>query len=376
MLLDFLFLFLYLALLVLGAWCVSEGADILGEKYDASIIGGIIISSLNTAPETIFFITALNSNQPNFAVGAISGSVIVVCTIAVGLCLVIGANARTTNHTNNAKKKRIVLFPQVLKQAKFLLFSLIFVFLTLCFGFQLFIGLFGALAYLSFIFYTLFTTNTKNTHHHHHPHHVNTNQQHHNENSVLYHDELHNDEEEEEDSDEDEEEQPTYKGIFYLILGGILIYFFSDPFIQSVVFIGKERMGISPLSLAFFFAPIASEAPEILESISLSRKGKLQNINIAFSNLVGGTLSKTTLLTGILSFYGVYNNFEWISPAYTVSMFLLMICAGAVGAFGFMKYHSALSGYILLGLFLVCAFSQFLVAIIYGSESVLTVESI
>ena len=43
----------------------------------------------------------------------------------------------------------------------------------------------------------------------------------------------------------------------------------------------------------------ASEAPEILESISLSRKGNSQNINIAFSNLVGGTITKTTLLCGV-----------------------------------------------------------------------------
>lgn len=58
---------------------------------------------------------------------------------------------------------------------------------------------------------------------------------------------------------------------------------------------------MSPTLLAFFLAPIASEAPEILESISLSRKGNPQSINVAFSNLVGGTLSKTTLLCAVLS---------------------------------------------------------------------------
>jgi Ca2+/Na+ antiporter len=56
---------------------------------------------------------------------------------------------------------------------------------------------------------------------------------------------------------------------------------------------------VSPTLLAFFLAPIASEAPEILESISLSRKGHPQSINVAFSNLVGGTLSKTTLLCAV-----------------------------------------------------------------------------
>jgi Ca2+/Na+ antiporter len=48
-------LFGYLFALISGAWCVSEGGDILGDKYDASILGGFIIAWLNTAPETIFF---------------------------------------------------------------------------------------------------------------------------------------------------------------------------------------------------------------------------------------------------------------------------------------------------------------------------------
>lgn len=49
--------------LVFASWCVGEGGDILGKKYDASIIGGLVIAWLNTTPETIFFITALHSTS-------------------------------------------------------------------------------------------------------------------------------------------------------------------------------------------------------------------------------------------------------------------------------------------------------------------------
>jgi hypothetical protein len=35
-------------LLVFASWCVGEGGEILGKKYDASIIGGLIIAWLNT----------------------------------------------------------------------------------------------------------------------------------------------------------------------------------------------------------------------------------------------------------------------------------------------------------------------------------------
>ena len=35
-------------LLCVASWFVGEGGEILGEKYDASIIGGLIIAWLNT----------------------------------------------------------------------------------------------------------------------------------------------------------------------------------------------------------------------------------------------------------------------------------------------------------------------------------------
>lgn len=103
-------------------------------------------------------------------------------------------------------------------------------------------------------------------------------------------------------SDDEDEEESVLKGALFLLSGGILIVLFSSPFITSVVEVAT-LWKVSPTLLAFFLAPIASEAPEILESISLSRKGNLQNINIAFSNLVGGTITKTTLLSGVRFFF-------------------------------------------------------------------------
>jgi len=81
-------------LLVFASWCVGEGGEILGERYDASIVGGLIIAWLNTAPEAIFFVTALESENPRFAVGAISGSTIVVSTVAMGACFYFGTVSR------------------------------------------------------------------------------------------------------------------------------------------------------------------------------------------------------------------------------------------------------------------------------------------
>ena len=48
---DFGYLFtgvVSFGLLCFASWCVGEGGEILGERFDASIIGGLLIAWLNT----------------------------------------------------------------------------------------------------------------------------------------------------------------------------------------------------------------------------------------------------------------------------------------------------------------------------------------
>jgi len=311
-------------LLVFASWCVGEGAEILGKKYDASIIGGLVIAWLNTAPETIFFITALSSGNPRFAVGAVSGSSIVVCTVALGICLWIGASARSQG--------LISLQPSVKKQCAILGCSLVVTMSIAITGFTLTCGIGGVGFYLWFILSSL-----KNQH--------NDEQKGH-------------DEEQAEDIEEIEAEAPTYKGIIFLIVGGLLIVIFSSPFIYAVVDIAA-LLKVNPILLAFFLAPIASEAPEILESISLSRKGNAQSINIAYSNLIGGTITKTTLLCGIFCFFGVYKGFVW-EPSYSLSLTLLSInAATAAGIGALVQQQSKWHGFMLLVLFVITGIIQY-----------------
>jgi len=134
-------------LLVVASWCVGEGGEVLGKKYDASIVGGLIIAWLNTAPETIFFISALESGNPRFAVGAVSGSSIVVCTIALGACLWIGSRAR--------KSGKIFLQTSVKQQCYILASSVVVPVSIMFIGFNLMIAALGVLFYLGFLVYSL-----------------------------------------------------------------------------------------------------------------------------------------------------------------------------------------------------------------------------
>ena len=121
-----------------------------------------------------------------------------------------------------------------------------------------------------------------------------------------------------------------------------------------------NRLDVNPVLLAFFLAPVASEMPEILESISLSRRGRTQSINIAFSNLVGGTMTKTTLLCSVLAFYGVSRQFAWESPSYTISLAFLVLSAIASSCIGaFVPHPTKLHGIMLLVLFIGIALVQY-----------------
>ena len=114
----------------------------------------------------------------------------------------------------------------------------------------------------------------------------------------------------------------------YLLAGGILIVIFSTPFISSVVEIATY-WSLTPMLLAFFLAPVASEMPEILESISLSRKGNMQNINIAFSNMVGGTITKTTLLCSVSSLIIHLNSILEIN-LFSFRFYVFMVLLGSL----------------------------------------------
>jgi Ca2+/Na+ antiporter len=311
--------------LVFASWCVGEGGEILGDKYDASIIGGLLIAWLNTAPETIFFVTALESKNPEFAVGAVSGSSVVVSTVALGACIYFG--------TKNRRDKSFYLQFGVKRQCLMLVVSTLIPVLLCFFGFSIVFTLLGSGAYLAFLVAEI--TKTKEIHDH----------------SKV-------DIETAEESSSGHD-QPLWKGISYLVCGAVLIFIFSEPFIEAVVDLARLAK-VNSILLAFFLAPIASEMPEILESISLSRKGHKQSINVAVSNLMGGTITKTTLLTGIFSYYGDRMGFAWSSPNYELSLILLAACAGIAGGVGyFFKTQVPWHSYLLLGTFLLSGSLQY-----------------
>jgi len=331
-------------LIVAASWSVGEGGEILGKKYDSSIVGGLIIAWLNTAPEAIFFVTALQSNNPRFAIGAVSGSTIVVSTIALGVCYYFGTQSRGGS---------FIIQKNVKRQCLILAITSIIPVLIAIFGFSKILGAIGIVSYFLFLIWELVKDKIGAL----------------SASSVLNTIDILEDFNLDNDDESSHEDLNVTRGVVYLLIGGGLIFLFSEPFIHAVSQI-STILGINPILLAFFLAPVASEMPEILESISLSRKGKLQNINIAVSNLMGGTITKTTLLCGIFCYSGVSMGFDWESPNYTLSMLLISICTTISGCTGyFFKEQKLWHAIILIILFICTGTVQYLFNSTFTTES-------
>ena len=106
-------------------------------------------------------------------------------------------------------------------------------------------------------------------------------------------------EEEEEDEERDEvpddlthlapEEQQKrikYRAAFMLGLGTLLVVLISDPMVSVLSEVGK-RTGISPFYISFIFAPLASNASEVIASYKYALKKTSQSITISMSALEG-----------------------------------------------------------------------------------------
>lgn len=228
------------------------------------------------------------------------------------------------------------LQPAVKEQALILAATSIFPLIIAMFGYTHVVSVGGILAYIAFLFYTLYQSKKSSSA----PSHADAEK-----GLSRLPGGDHSDDEDE--SDDEEEDRPVWKGISFLAVGGILIFVFSEPFINAVSSLAVT-MDVNPTLLAFFLAPVASEMPEILESISLSRKGNLTNINIAFSNLIGGTITKTTLLMGIFCIYGLTMPLTFEAPAFSISLLLMLLCSCAAGFIGYFTIRQKQSHAIIL----------------------------
>jgi len=88
------------------------------------------------------------------------------------------------------------------------------------------------------------------------------------------------------------------KSMGFLLAGGVAIFFFSGPFVDSMIGVAGA-LKISPVTVAIILGPLASEMPEkITAYITVIRNGKLAEISVC--NFIGSKVNHNSLLLGTI----------------------------------------------------------------------------
>jgi Ca2+/H+ antiporter len=98
---------------------------------------------------------------------------------------------------------------------------------------------------------------------------------------------------------EEQQRRIKYRAAFMLGLGTLLVVLISDPMVSVLSEVGK-RSGISPFYISFIFAPLASNASEVIASYKYALKKTSQSITISMSALEGTLLYCTLLYCTLL----------------------------------------------------------------------------
>ena len=254
---------LYLLILTIAAYLLSESSEVLAKKYGANFTGGVILALITVMPEYMFVIYASLKEEYLVAIGSAVGAAAMLVTIGYGLVILFA----TTFSRRPADK--IILSKKTKIDSLYLLITNIIALLLAIEkrGYDLKDGIILISLFFIYIIHSYKSTRD-------------------NISEII-------------------PRNIFYKNLFKLFIGGLLIILFTEKFVDSIIKLSKE-IGISAVALAILIGPIASEMPEKLTAyITVMRNGYLAEISIC--NFIGSKINHNSLLFGIIPIIGFIN---------------------------------------------------------------------
>jgi len=143
----------------------------------------------------------------------------------------------------------------------------------------------------------------------------------------------------EETEDEDEEETPEWldteslseeeqhaalikSSCIQMAMGTFIVLLFSDPMVDVLSELGA-RSGIPAFFVAFILAPLASNASELIASISYASKKKVECSDVSFGQLLGAAIMNNTFCLGIFLALICFRPLVWTFTAETLSILII-----------------------------------------------------
>ncbi len=317
------FVFLGLMLIITAAaYLLSEGAEILAEKFGANFAGSIILGLVTTLPEYLFVIFACLKGEYAMAIGSAIGACSLLMTLGYGSVILLSTSRFSRNPVHH-----IELSKNTGIDAMYLLATAMVAF-VLGWEKNSFDVKDGVILNLMFVLYVVHLAGNALAHH----------KKNKAENKSV-------------------PKERMRKAWIFLGIGGLIVFFASEPFVDAMIELA-HYMGISPVTIAIVLGPLASEMPEKMTAyITVIRSGKLAEISIC--NFIGSKINHNSLLFGIIPFIALVNGHASVGPILTIP-FYFMNAVTLYGAISLMRRKlNFLQGIVFMALYGVLLWVSF-----------------
>ena len=341
----------WLGELTLASWILSYGAEHLSEKFGAKFVGRVLLSIATTLPEIAIVIYAAAQGSFGIAIGSGLGSNLLMMTLGLAIMLIIA-----TTRLSKAPLKQIDV-STFKNDMIFLILAAIISFVLFLDGFNyidafIFMGLFAGYIILSL--YEMKIENREKISNQNIGENSNNNNNNNNNKELIVEQDISN--------DTNDDKKKFLKAIGTFFLGAIGILFGAEPFIHSLEGLSVE-IGISAVVLAVIISPIAGEMPEKISMMILARKGAA-GASIAIANVLGSKILNNTLLLAVAVFAAMYSFgfdkvIEMTEILYYQIILVTIVTIVAVLPM-FRKKIGLRFGFVLLFMYIICIFIQFL----------------
>lgn len=316
--------FLHFSLLFIGiifaAAFLSYGAEIFAERWGANFVGSIVLGLITTLPEYLFVIWASIKGHYEMAVGSAIGACSLLVTLGYGSVILVA-----TTKLSKKPVREIVLSQTTRIDAFYLL-------VTALAAFFLAWEKGGLDLKDAFILIALFIGYVIHLSHE----------------AIQFSKQL---------SQEHIFSGNIFKGTAFLLLGGVLIFFLSGPFVDSMIEVA-HAMRVSPVTIAVVLGPLASEMPEKLTAyVTIRRDAKLAEISVC--NFIGSAVNHNSLLLGTLPILAFIHKEGAVLNILTPSFFLMTLFTGVAALSLARRKLQLWESFIFLGSYLVVLVEAF-----------------
>lgn len=277
-----------LLVIVYAAYLLSRGAEVLAERWGHNIVGSIILALVTTLPEYAFVFWASMKEEYSMAIGSAIGSCTLLITLGYGLVIMLATSRFSRNPVTE-----IVLSKNTRIDAFYLMLTgvLAFAFIAWDDTLSLFEGIVLSVVLVGYVVQIIYKNSRAGEREH------------------------------------EVTKRMMVKSFIELTVGGVIIYFASEPFVDSMIHLA-QAINVSPVVIAIVLGPLASEMPEKLTAyLVVLRNG--HNAELSVANFLGSKVNHNSLLLAVMPFVAHFKGHDSVSGLMSIN-FIIMTCLTVV----------------------------------------------